>query len=187
MEGRAAAGDAVAGRGARGAADEAERLGMINVNGGASARSPPPPASSADEGLGGFLSAGSLVFFEDPEGARRYAAQATEPEAACTALVPLREADPGCPPTRECIMQVEAQDGWTGFRSLSSGGRYLQVGRKARGQMRFFNRFFGVWEQYTSAPSLTPSLPPSLPLSPTRSLAARRYRQERHRVRVRPG
>ena len=45
MEGRAAAGDAVAGRGARGAADEAERLGMVNVNGGVSARSPPPPTA----------------------------------------------------------------------------------------------------------------------------------------------
>ena len=48
-------------------------------------------------------------------------------------------------------LEVVRKDKWIGFRSQAAGGRFLQVRRRGRRRLSFFNTNFGVWEQFEFA------------------------------------
>ena len=46
-----------------------------------------------------------------------------------------------------CWLEVVRKEKWIGFRSAAAGSRFLQVRRRGRRRLSFFNANFGVWEQ----------------------------------------
>ena len=52
---------------------------------------------------------------------------------------------------KSCWLEVVRKDKWIGFRSRVAGNRFLQVRRKGKQRLTFFNTNFGIWEQFEFA------------------------------------
>ena len=101
-----------------------------------------------------FFRAGRVVYFVEPGESRKcYGVRIHEhhPDYSAspkfTILHDVQHREESTPP-RRCMMQIVVKDNWIGFRGLTSDGRYLQTTRRPRGNLRFFNLNFGVWEQW---------------------------------------